>query len=93
MGKGNNIRGNKETRKPKAEKPKASATANSTAGKPDLTIARKKVKQNRRIDGEASTLATKPINHLAAPFMRTLQCTALPCAAKWFITFQTNARL
>lgn len=44
MGKGNNIRGNKETRKPKAEKPKASATANSTAGKPDLTIARKKVK-------------------------------------------------
>ncbi|MFN4101531.1 MAG: hypothetical protein ACK4GT_17330 [Pararhodobacter sp.] len=43
MGKGDNKRGNKEIKKPKAEKPKVLATANSNAGK-DLTIAGKKVK-------------------------------------------------
>ncbi len=45
MAKGNNSnRGNKETKKPKQEKPKVSATANSQAGKPALSIAGKKVK-------------------------------------------------
>ncbi len=44
MAKGNNKRGNKEAKKPKAEKPKVSATANSLAGKPALSIAGKKVK-------------------------------------------------
>ena len=34
MAKGNNIRGNKEAKKPKQEKPKVSATANSGATKP-----------------------------------------------------------
>lgn len=43
MGKGDNKRGNKETKKPKAEKAKVLATANSNAGK-DLNIGGKKVK-------------------------------------------------
>ncbi|WP_303048688.1 hypothetical protein [Pseudooceanicola sp. HF7] len=34
MGKGNNKRGNKEAKKPKQEKPKVLATANSGAAKP-----------------------------------------------------------
>lgn len=44
MSKGNNKRGNKETKKPKQEKAKVSATANSGAGKPEISIAGKKVK-------------------------------------------------
>lgn len=45
MAKGNNSkRGNKEAKKPKQEKPKVSATANSLAGKPELAIGGKKVK-------------------------------------------------
>ncbi|MFT4618711.1 MAG: hypothetical protein ACI9KS_001121 [Sulfitobacter sp.] len=43
MSKGNNNRGNKETKKPKAEKAKVLATANSNAGKP-LAIGGKSVK-------------------------------------------------
>jgi len=43
MGKGDNKRGNKETKKPKKEIKKVPATANSNAGK-DLTIGGKKVK-------------------------------------------------
>jgi hypothetical protein len=43
MSKGNNKRGNKEAKKPKAEKVKVSATANSNAGKP-LSIGGKPVK-------------------------------------------------
>jgi hypothetical protein len=42
MAKGKNS--NKETKKPKQEKPKVLATANSLAGKPGLEIAGKKVK-------------------------------------------------
>jgi len=42
MAKGKNSK--KETKKPKKETPKVSATANSQAGKPELSIARKKVK-------------------------------------------------
>jgi hypothetical protein len=42
MSKGKNSK--KETKKPKQEKPKVSATANSQAGKPALSIAGKKVK-------------------------------------------------
>ncbi len=42
MAKGKNI--NKETKKPKQEKPKVFATANSLAGKPAVAIAGKKVK-------------------------------------------------
>lgn len=34
MGKGDNKRGNKEAKKPKQEKPKVLATANSLASKP-----------------------------------------------------------
>ncbi|WP_281015979.1 MULTISPECIES: hypothetical protein [unclassified Minwuia] len=34
MSKGNKTRGNKETKKPKQEKPKVYATANSNAAKP-----------------------------------------------------------
>lgn len=41
MGKGNNRRGNKEVKKPKQEKPKALATANSGAVKP-LSLGEKK---------------------------------------------------
>jgi hypothetical protein len=37
-------KGNKEAKKPKKEKPKVLATANSNAGKSDTTIAGKKVK-------------------------------------------------
>ena len=37
-------RGNKEAKKPKQEKPKVSATANSLAGRPALDIAGKKLK-------------------------------------------------
>ena len=37
-------RGNKEAKKPKQEKPKVFATANSLAGKPALEIAGKKLK-------------------------------------------------
>jgi hypothetical protein len=45
MAKGNNSqRGNKEAKKPKAEKPKTSATANSLVGKPALAIAGQKIK-------------------------------------------------
>ncbi|WP_298922606.1 hypothetical protein [uncultured Roseobacter sp.] len=45
MAKGNNSkRGNKEAKKPKQEKPKVSATANSLDGKPALSIGGKKVK-------------------------------------------------
>lgn len=42
MAKGKNT--NKESKKPKQEKPKVSATANSLAGKPAILIAGKKVK-------------------------------------------------
>ncbi|MDF1717100.1 MAG: hypothetical protein P1U75_10600 [Antarcticimicrobium sp.] len=41
MGKGNSKRGNKEAKKPKQEKPKVLATANSGAAKP-LTLGAKK---------------------------------------------------
>ncbi|MDB0012693.1 hypothetical protein N9E31_04395 [Paracoccaceae bacterium] len=45
MAKGNKSkRGNKEAKKPKQEKPKVSATANSLDGKPALAIGRKKIK-------------------------------------------------
>lgn len=37
-------RGNKETKKPKKEKPKVLATANSNLGKSDTTIAGKKIR-------------------------------------------------
>ncbi len=43
MGKGDNKRGNKETKKPKKDVVKVLATANTNAGK-DLTIGGKKVK-------------------------------------------------
>ena len=43
MGKGNNRRSNKEVKKPKAEKPKVLATANSGAGKP-VSLGEKKGK-------------------------------------------------
>lgn len=42
MAKGKNSK--KETKKPKQEKPKVSATANSQTGKPELSIAGRKVK-------------------------------------------------
>ncbi|MEE4347515.1 MAG: hypothetical protein V2I53_12030 [Paracoccaceae bacterium] len=42
--KGNKTKGNKETKKPKQEKPKVLATANSGAGKPALVVAGKSVK-------------------------------------------------
>jgi hypothetical protein len=41
MGKGNNKRGNKEAKKPKQEKPKVLATANSGAVKP-ISLGEKK---------------------------------------------------
>lgn len=44
MSKGNNKRGNKEAKKPKAEKPKVLATANSGAGKAPTVIAGKSIK-------------------------------------------------
>jgi len=44
MGKGNNKKGNKEAKKPKQEKPKVSATADSNAGRPSLVVGGKKIK-------------------------------------------------
>ena len=44
MAKGNNKRGNKEVKKPKQEKPKASATADSKGGQSSIVVAGKKVK-------------------------------------------------
>ena len=44
MSKGNNKRGNKEAKKPKKDKVKVSATADSNAGKPAMVVAGKKVK-------------------------------------------------
>jgi hypothetical protein len=44
MSKGNNKRGNKEAKKPKQEKPKVLATANSLAGKPLQNLGAKKAK-------------------------------------------------
>lgn len=44
MSKGNNKPGNKESKKPKQEKPKPPATANFTAGKSALVTAGKKTK-------------------------------------------------
>ena len=42
--KGNKTKGNKESKKPKQEKPKVLATANSGAGKPGITVGGKAVK-------------------------------------------------
>lgn len=42
--KGNKTKGNKESKKPKQEKPKVLATANSGAGKPSLSVGGKTVK-------------------------------------------------
>lgn len=44
MAKGNNARGNKETKKPKKEKPKAVATSNILSGKMALPMGGKKGK-------------------------------------------------
>ena len=44
MSKGDNKRGNREAKKPKQEKPKVLATANSNAGKSSLNIGGKKAK-------------------------------------------------
>jgi hypothetical protein len=44
MSKGNNRRGNKEAKKPKQEKPKPSATADSKSGQSTLVVAGKKLK-------------------------------------------------
>jgi hypothetical protein len=44
MSKGNNQRGNKEAKKPKKEKPKVLATADSGAGKAALSVGGKKLK-------------------------------------------------
>jgi len=44
MAKGNNSKGNKEAKKPKKEKPKVLATANSGLGKAPIKVAGKKVK-------------------------------------------------
>lgn len=44
MSKGDKQHGNRETKKPKQEKPKVLATANSNAGKPPLNIGGKKGK-------------------------------------------------
>ena len=44
MSKGNNKRGNKESKKPKQEKPKPSATADSRSGQSSVVMAGKKVK-------------------------------------------------
>jgi hypothetical protein len=45
MSKGNNKRGNKEIKKPKQEKPKVSATADSSSGKTPIVVGGKKVRQ------------------------------------------------
>ncbi|MDP5336686.1 MAG: hypothetical protein NWT12_12090 [Paracoccaceae bacterium] len=42
--KGNKTKGNKEAKKPKQEKPRVLATANSGAGKTALTVGGKSVK-------------------------------------------------
>jgi len=44
MGKGDKQKGNKESKKPKQEKVKVSATANTLASKPAVSISGKKVK-------------------------------------------------
>ena len=44
MSKGNNRRGNKEAKKPKQEKPKASATSDFKTGQSSIVMAGKKVK-------------------------------------------------
>lgn len=44
MSKGNKTRGNREAKKPKQEKQKAPATANSLAGKPTLVVGGKKIR-------------------------------------------------
>ena len=44
MSKGNKKNGNKEAKKPKKEKPKVSATADSNAGKSALQVGGKKIK-------------------------------------------------
>lgn len=44
MSKGDKRHGNKEAKKPKQEKPKVLATANSNAGKAPLNIGGRKVK-------------------------------------------------
>jgi hypothetical protein len=44
MSKGNKQHGNKEAKKPKQEKPKVSATADSTSGRTSPVIAGKKIK-------------------------------------------------
>lgn len=44
MSKGNNKRGNREAKKPKQEKPKKSAAADSNAGKATLQVGGKKIK-------------------------------------------------
>ncbi len=44
MGKGDNKKGNKEAKKPKADKPKVLATANSMAGKDQVSLGSKKAK-------------------------------------------------
>ena len=44
MSKGDKKQGNREAKKPKQEKPKVLATANSNAGKPPLNIGGKKAK-------------------------------------------------
>lgn len=44
MSKGDKTRGNKEQKKPKQEKPKVLATANTLGGKAPITVAGKKVK-------------------------------------------------
>lgn len=46
MGKGESKRGNKEAKKPKQEKPKVSATANSGAEKP-VSLGEKKDKKGK----------------------------------------------
>jgi len=44
MGKGNNIRGNKEKKKPKQVKTKVSATANSNSGRSPMEVGGKNIK-------------------------------------------------
>lgn len=44
MGKGNNIRGNKEKKKPKQAKTKVSATADSNSGRPPMKVGGKNIK-------------------------------------------------
>jgi hypothetical protein len=44
MSKGDNKRGNRETKKPKKAKAKVLATSDSNAGKPPVLVAGKKIK-------------------------------------------------